>query len=602
MTRRLRGLLKILTSGTRRRLVVAVLGSVFLAVLEIVGLLAILPLMQLLTGSSPDSSRLLRVVADVAGTEDTDTLIVAVAAVIFVVFCLKGLFAIIFRWWVLGFTYAEEARVSKTLLSYYVHAPYGLILQRNSADLLRTMNESVGVVFAGVVVGAVTAVGEGATCLFIVTVLFIAMPIPTLGFALYFIVAALLFSRLLRRRALTYGQAMHDSSLSIYQTGGQILGGVKEIKVRNSQSFFARQYDEARDHYAWARRRVFFVNELPKYFLEIVFVSGLGIVTIGLFALADRSDALPMLSLLAGAGFRVLPSIGRLLGALSSFRVGSAALDLVVDEMNAAQALEMPVDAPAERLPLASELAVRDLSFRYAGASDDVLRHVNLTIPAGCSIALVGHSGAGKTTLVDILLGLHVPQKGTITVDGVDVRGRMPEWQRSIGLVPQEVYLFDDTLRANIAFNQLPGEVDEVRLRTCINDAQLTSLVEELPAGDLTPVGERGARLSGGQKQRVGIARALYADPDVLVLDEATSALDAKTENDIATTIEALRGKLTLVIVAHRLTTVRTCDLVAYLDEGQVVSSGSFEHVREVNREFAYLVELAKLDISEAMS
>ncbi len=221
-----------------------------------------------------------------------------------------------------------------------------------------------------------------------------------------------------------------------------------------------------------------------------------------------------------------------------------------------------------------------------------MLDDIDLRIPAGSTVALVGSSGAGKTTLADVLMGLHPPTAGRVAVDGVDIRTDIVGWQRSIGMVPQDVYVLDATLRANVAFGEAPDAVNERRLSAALTRAQLDDLIAELPNGVDTIVGERGGRLSGGQRQRIGIARALYLEPSVLVLDEATSALDSETERRITDTIESLRGQMTVVVIAHRLSTVRNCDLLLYLEQGRIAASGTFESVIAESPAFARLVKL----------
>jgi ABC-type multidrug transport system fused ATPase/permease subunit len=245
---------------------------------------------------------------------------------------------------------------------------------------------------------------------------------------------------------------------------------------------------------------------------------------------------------------------------------------------------------------LTRSLRVEGVAFRYPGGERDVLRDVDLEVPMGTSLALVGGSGAGKSTLADVMLGLHEPTSGRVTVDGADVRTVRNAWRRAVGYVPQDVFLLDATLAENIAFDVDRAHVDEARLGSAVAAAQLDDVVAGLPDGLESQLGERGSRLSGGQRQRVGIARALYRDPQVLVLDEATSALDNETEHRIAGTLEALRGELTVVMIAHRLSTVRTADQVAFLKDGRVEAIGSFDEVRRASPDFERLVRLGSLD------
>ena len=594
----LRAMLAVLSSGTRKRLVLAVIGSALVGLAEVVGLLMILPLMQLLTGSTADEGAV-KVMANIFNTTDTNTLAIISAALVFAAFLAKGLLTVLFRWWMLGFLYREEAETSLMLLRYYVRAPYQLHLQRNSADLIRTMNDAVGTVFSFVIVGGIGALGEAATITFVLGTLLVLMPLPTVGVALYFGLTGFFFARAMRRRAVRYGQAMIDGSLAIYQGAMQTLGGVKEIKIRHKADHFLAIYRNARWDYASARRAAAFINDLPKYFMEILFIVGIALTAVVIFTNNASDEALTMLTLFVAAGFRVLPSTVRLLGATNGIRVGVGSLDLIVADMQAASALAHETDEEerdAEPLVVRREVAVRDLRFRYQGSDEDVIRGIDLDLPAGTSTALVGVSGAGKSTLVDLVLGLHTPRSGSISVDGHDIRTRMVSWQRSIGLVPQDVYLLDDTLRANIAFGEAPDQVDEERLRQAVTRAQLDPLVAQLSHGLDTYAGERGVRISGGQRQRIGIARALYGRPSVLILDEATSALDNETERRVTEIIDSLRGSLTIIVVAHRLSTVRDCDQVVFLDQGTVEAAGSFEDVRRASDTFAHLVRLGRLE------
>jgi ABC-type multidrug transport system fused ATPase/permease subunit len=241
------------------------------------------------------------------------------------------------------------------------------------------------------------------------------------------------------------------------------------------------------------------------------------------------------------------------------------------------------------------EIRVEGVTFTHDGREDPAVKDVSFSVPAGSAVALVGASGAGKSTIVDIMLGLYSPSSGRVTANGTDIRTILPEWQQSLGLVPQEVYLLDDDLRANIAFGEPDDQIDETRLAQAIAGAQLEELVASLPEGLETFVGERGVRLSGGQRQRIGIARALYTRPRLLILDEATSALDNETERRISETIHALHGSVTIIIVAHRLSTVRDCDQVVLLDGGEVAAVGGFEELQLVSPDFARMVELGNL-------
>jgi ABC-type multidrug transport system fused ATPase/permease subunit len=586
------GLGSLFTGSTRRKFVLALVGSMLAALADAAGVLAILPLMQVLTGTGDDSA-VVRWVARHTGEPTTAGLVGYLAALVFGAFLLKGLLTIGFRWWMLGFVYRQESDTSVRLLRHYLAAPYPVHLRRNSAELIRTMNDAVSQTYSAFVVGLVSGVTEAMTIVAVMAALIFLMPLPALGVAVYFAVTALIFQRLVRRRATTAGERMVGAFVGVYTTAMHALGGIKEIKVRNNAEHFVGDYRRARLNIAAARRMSVFLGELPKYVFEILFIIGIGLLTLGVFASQPSAQALGTIALFVAGGFRVLPSLVRLMSAVNSMRVGRRALRLVLEDLREvpSQPVELPAAPAGEPAPLERVLRLEDVWFRHQGSQLDVLQGVDIEIGAGSSVALVGESGAGKSTIVDLLLGLQRPVRGRVTVDGWDVGENLPRWQATLGMVPQDVYLLDASLRANITFGA-PLPDDEERVREAVTKAQLDELVLGLPQGLETFVGERGTRLSGGQRQRIGIARALYLRPRVLILDEATSALDNETERRITETIAGLQGQMTIVLVAHRLSTVRHCDQLVFLKDGKVLASGSFEEVRDVSLDFARMVAL----------
>ncbi len=591
------GISVLFSPATRRRLVVSMGGSLLVAGLEVVGVAALLPLLQLVTGVDKRSGALGWVWRH-TGEPDDRRLALLIALVVFGAFVLKALVTVAFRWWMLGFISAQEGETAVLLLRRYLAAPYWMHLQRNSADLVRTMNDAVNQTYSLTVAGLIAAITEAATVAAIGLVLLVAEPVPALLALAYFALAWILFSRLVRRRAVRAGEHMQDASYGMYVSAFQALGGVKEITVRRSAAHFVERYAESRARYTRARRMSGFLTELPRYYLELVFIVGVTFLTVVVFAQNPTARAISTLALFVGAGFRMLPSLVRGLASAQMVRIGRKGVSLLVADLaeGAIPGSGRSDDPRAAPLAVRQGIEIRDVSFRYSPDAPDVLHHVSLSVPAGTSVALVGSSGAGKTTLVDVLLGLQTPAAGSILVDGVDIAEVLPSWQRALGLVPQDVYLLDDTLRANITFGERPEDADPGRLRSAVARAQIEAFVDSLPDGLDTVIGERGSRLSGGQRQRVGIARALYLEPAVLVLDEATSALDNETEQRITRTIECLSGSMTLVVVAHRLSTVRGCDRVVFLADGTVEATGSFEEVRAASPTFARLVELGTLE------
>lgn len=586
--------------SVQRKYVLAIVGTTLMALLDVVGVAATVPLMQVLTGAPTDEG-LLGWVSHALGDPGEPQLAIALAVLTFGAFLIKGVAAIGFRWWFLGFVSRQEADTSTRLLKYYLDAPYGLHLRRSSADLIRTMVDAVRGAYSQVVVSMMNLISDGFTLIAVAAVLIVLVPVPALLLLGYFAVASAVMYRFIRPAAHHAGDRLVTSSKQIYQDAMHSLGGVKEIKIRHVSPYFLRSYGSGRREFADAQRTAGFIGELPKYAFEVLFILGIGGVTVFVFLSAPSAESIGVLAVLATAGFRLMPSAIRLLSAMNSVRIGGPSLDLVTKDLREAARFEATETRGVERaLSAASSLPHGDVevdrvAFTHEGRESPAVADVSFTIPAGTAIGLVGGSGAGKTTVVDLLLGLYTPTTGDIGVGGTSIRGHLPEWQRRVGLVPQEVYLLDDTLRANIAFGVDEADIDPVRLAEAVSGAQLEQLVGSFAEGLDTLVGERGARLSGGQRQRIGIARALYTRPELLVLDEATSALDNETERRIADTIAALRGQVTIVIVAHRLSTVRDCDQIVLLRDGFVEGRGTFDELRVTSAEFAHLVELGDL-------
>ena len=485
---------------------------------------------------------------------------------------------------------AAVSHLSHRLLTAYLGAPYAFHFRRNSAGLIHRVTDAVHSVFRGVLGSLLNTASEALVVAGIVVVLAIASPGVT-AIAVVVVGGLLLLPLTLSRKATTrWGQAVSQLDTDILQTLQQSLGGVKEVKVIGRESFFLAQFDERMAAAARLRSRYVAVAAALRMGVETTFVCGLLAVSL-LLTLRGGAAALPLLGLFAYAGFRVIPAANRIALYVAQLRYSRAWIhDLRAD----LAALPTPsiTDAPeVEPIRFTRAVALERVSYTYAGEpepglpqaepvlpqAEPVLIDVSLTIAKGESIGVVGPSGAGKSTLIDLLLGLLEPTAGRITVDGRDITSAMRSWRRHIGYVPQEPFVLDDTIRRNVAFGVSDAEIDDGRVRAALRLAQLTDAVAGLPRGLDTMLGERGTRLSGGQRQRVAIARALYHEPEVLIFDEATSALDTPTERELIAALEALRGVKTLVVIAHRLTTVRRCDRLALLRDGRLAAVGSYD-------------------------
>jgi ATP-binding cassette subfamily C protein len=367
----------------------------------------------------------------------------------------------------------------------------------------------------------------------------------------------------------------------------ETLGGIREVKVAHKEEHFLADFAERRGRFARASFTAGWLGSLPRIAIETMFV--LFIVTFLLLSGKDQQSAagaVPVLGLFAYAVLRMLPSVNRVVQAVTQLRYGIAGLDYIYDDlMTATERAPIPVDQITP-LVFADALRLDNVWFRYESSPDWVLQNVDLVLRPGECIGLVGSTGSGKTTLVDVICGLLDPARGVVSVDGQEIGDCLLAWQASLGMVPQSIFLADASIRRNIAFGLGDDQADDGKVHRAIEQAQLLDFVASLPAGIDTMVGEAGVRLSGGQRQRIAIARALYDDPAVLIFDEGTSALDNATERQVLDTLEGLRSSRTMIIVAHRLSTVKTCDRLLLLEKGVITGQGAFDELVESSPDF----------------
>ena len=547
-------------------------ASLVLAGLDMLGVAAMIPLTQLITSGVPDSGPL-ATISDVLGTTDLPTLILIVATFVAVVFIGKSVASIAFRWWLLGRTTRISALSSAELARRYVLAPYAAHRSRRMSEVYRNINDATSQ-SASVLLGIVTICTDALVLVGITAVLAIASPAVTIFAVVLF--GALVFGvqLMLRRRQYRIGEEMAAAGLQAWQFLLPGLDGFREARLTSSASAFIDGFKRARLRRARAARQMGIVSDAPRYLLEIGFILAIVGITLILFATTTPANALTVLGVFAAASLRALPTMNRISANLSTVRTGRAGLDIVsnvVDELAAGGTHE---ERPRSDEPYRGDIVLRELGFRYPDSEQFVLRGISLRIAEKRTTAFVGSSGAGKSTLLDLVLGLLEPTEGSIECGDRSISDDLAAWYAELGVVPQDVFLLNDTLTANIAFGVSPERVDRARIDEVLAMSQLDGLLAELPEGLDTVVGERGVRLSGGQRQRIGLARALYRRPSVLVLDEATSALDNVTEHEIAATLGELQGSMTILIVAHRLSTVRHADTLVFLKDGRVEARG----------------------------
>lgn len=496
--------------------------------------------------------------------------------VLVAVYAVKALFLALLAWRQMRFVYGVQAELSERLFTSYLRQPYAFHLQRNSAQLIRNAVTETNVFSQTVLVAGLQCLAESLVMVGIVLLMLIVEPLGTLAVIGALGAAVWAFHRVTVRQIARWGVDRQEHEGRRIQYLQQGLGGAKDVKLLGREEEFLNEFGVHNTGYARAGRRFGFVTQLPRLWLELLAVIGLAaLVLVMIWHGRSVESLLPALGLFAVGAFRLMPSANRVLSATQNVRYGLPVIDVLYRELR-----ELPPTHPPERgrpLIFSDALVLDRVTYRYPVADRPSLEEVSLRIPHGSSVGFIGPTGAGKSTLVDILLGLLAPDRGQVIVDGVDIATNPRGWQDQIGYVPQSIYLTDDTLRRNVAFGVPNDQIDEAAVWRAIRAARLESMVSDLSGGLGTVVGERGIRLSGGERQRIGIARALYHDPAVLVLDEATSSLDTETEREVMDTVRELRGSRTLVIVAHRLSTVEQCDRLFRLERGRVVEEGEAE-------------------------
>ncbi len=566
------------------------------AFMEMVGIGLILPLLQLITtpGKVAGMPFIAEFYAGPGGGEPGRALILG-AAILVAFYALKNAAIALLIFVQNRFVFHKTALFATDLLNSYANQPYAFHLRRNTAEFIRNVMMSVKVVFNAGLLAFLNLVMESLLVAGAVVVLLVVAPVATL-FALVLIGTTMGgFYLWLRNRIVAWGRLLQDKRGKMILDINQCLGALKETKILGRSGYFVASFFSHSRESAACGTKLVTTQQFPRLLGEIVILGSLlAVVVVIVLQGKQVIEALPVLGVFAAAAMRILPSVNRIVQNAGNMRLSVAALDDVHSDYHMVARDEGTTAPSSGTLSFRGTIRLEDLDYIYEGTERPSLKGVDITIAKGEIVAFVGASGAGKTTLADIILGLLEPSRGKVLIDGANAFDDLTGWQRRIGYVPQEIYLTDDTLRRNVALGLADGDIDEAKVKEAVRMAKLEDVVTGLPDGLDTVVGERGVRLSGGQRQRIGIARALYHDPDVLVFDEATSSLDSETENDIAKTIEELDGDKTLIIIAHRLSTVRKCDRLFFLKDGRVKDSGTFDELCRTNPDFRRMAQLAK--------
>jgi ABC-type multidrug transport system fused ATPase/permease subunit len=581
----------------RRRLQLIALFGVLVAGLDTFALLLVYALINLLN-SQPATGFAATVVRELSlNGSDRYRVAFILLVITAALFVARSLLSVLGLWLSLGSVYAAEADLMHQLLIGHARAPQLMRLERNSAETLRTVLSSVDPVMLGVVFSSVSLVANMAVALAVALGLFLSSPLVAVTATVYFALVALTWVRVVRNGLARRGLLVQELRKERYLLVLQGIAAAKELQLRGRAVFYAEGAVSRTRGINAAMRVANVASGSLRYILETSLVVGAMLVVASAGLTGGRSAVLPAVGLVLAGAFRLLPALNQILYLSNQVQFNGPAIGIVQEELDsfgsyAGETRGAELVAP---LRFQRELRLESVGFQYPTRSEPALHDVSLTVRPGESVGIVGPTGSGKSTLLDVVLGVLQPHAGSITVDGVPLADRREEWQRSIGYVPQDVYLADDSVRANVALGWYGAEIDDERVVEAVGLAGLEDVVSALPDGLETVLGERGVRLSGGQRQRVGLARALYTRPTVLVLDEATSNLDQATERRIVETLATLRGGVTMVVVTHRTASVRHCDRLVYLERGRIRTMGTFDEVRVAVPEFDEPAQSARL-------
>jgi ABC-type multidrug transport system fused ATPase/permease subunit len=582
--------IRLLLTPTERKSAVVLLGLMVVGMaLETLCTGLVIPAIALLTRQDVTADYpQLRPLLDILGNPAQAEMILIVMLGLVGVYLVKNLFLGYLAWRQARFAYGVQAQLSQRLFTTYLRQPYTFHLQRNSAQLIRNVTGEVSM-FTDAITSSLNLATELMVLLGISSLLLMVEPLGTLISVLALGGAAWIYYLVTRARIVRWGKSrqLHDGLRMQHLQQG--LGGAKDVKLLGRESDFLAQYRVHNTQSARVGQFQATAQLLPRLWLELLAVVGLATLAIVMLAQGRMATIVPTLGLFAVAAFRLMPAVDRVLHAVQAIRYNAPVINTLHEELKLAGV--EPVAGRRQRpgheiaVPaFEADIHLANITYIYPAAATPALNELTIRVRKGESVGFIGPSGSGKSTLVDVMLGLLTPGTGQVAVDGKDIQANLRAWQDQIGYVPQTIYLTDDTIRRNVAFGLPNEEIDDAKVTRAIRAAQLDEFVAALPAALETLVGERGIRLSGGQRQRIGIARALYHDPAVLVLDEATSALDTAAEHGVMQAVTALQGRKTILIVAHRLSTVSGCDRLYRLEHGRIVAEGAPTEMQPISR------------------
>ena len=570
---------KLLDAKQKRIMVLIVFLMLIGGVLESLSISVVIPVVSvLLDPNAVENNQLLRTIYQGLHLQNVTQFTVVMLIALIVAFILKNLFLFLQNVVQLRFVYTNQFATSRRMMINFMKRPYEYYLNADTAVIQRNITSDVNNMY-GLILSVLQLISEGVVFACLVAVLLVVDAKMIMTIAVLLVAVLFLIKVVLKPIMVKAGQENQDYYSGLYKWIEQSVMGIKEIKIANKEQYFINEYAKCGFGYVNAVQKYNLFNSTPRLLIETVCIAGLVLyMMVVMLQGATVTEMLPQLTTFGLAAMRLIPSANRINNYLTSISYFEPFFMGVSDHLQEEihdKSMIYDVEAyehkkKVEKLDIRKKITLEDITYKYPNSEQLIFNHADMEIPIGSAVGIVGSSGSGKTTVVDILLGLLELQTGNIYADGVNVRDNYEGWLKNIGYIPQTIFMIDSTIRKNVAFGIADEDIDDDRVWAVLKEAQLDEFVRSLPEGLDTGIGERGIRLSGGQRQRIGIARALFEDPEVLVLDEATSALDNDTEAAIMESINRLHGKKTLIIIAHRLQTIEKCDIVYRVEQGKV--------------------------------
>jgi ATP-binding cassette, subfamily B, bacterial PglK len=589
-------ILSLLSFHERKRAVLLLIMIIIMALLDMMGVASILPFIGVLTNPTLiETNAILNTVYKTSssfGVKTEQEFLFFLGLIVFTLLVASLTFKALTAYIQTRFVLMRDYSIGKRLVEGYLHQPYSWFLSRHSADLGKTILSEVQQVVLGGLSPLMELISKTVLVITLVTLLVMVDPKLALIIGLSLSCMYLLIFYFIRNFINRSGEERLKNNQLRFIAVSEAFGAAKEVKVGGLEETYIKSFSNSSQIYARSQALLQVVAQLPRYILEAIAFGG--IILVILYKMASTgnfSDSLPIISLYVFAGYRLLPALQIIYSSFTQLTYVGPSINKLHNDLKNLKPYAK--NQKQDILTFNKSITLNHVHYNYPNTSKTALKDINLTITANSIVGLVGSTGCGKTTTVDVILGLLEPQKGTLAVDGkVITEQNTRSWQKSIGYVPQHIYLSDDTVMANIAFGVDHKDVNQDMVKKASIIANLDQfVVDELPKQYQTTIGERGVRLSGGQRQRIGIARALYHKPKVLILDEATSALDNTTEEEVMKAIDNISKDITIILIAHRLSTVKKCDNIFYLEKGELIASGSFNELKNINKNFNSLAK-----------